>query len=176
MRKIVLTFGLIGGAVMSLIMVLTVPVMDRIGFDKSMVIGYTSMVMAFLMVYFGVRSYRDNVLGGTITFGRAFGVGLLITLVASLCYVATWEVLYFTNGSEFMAKYSAYALEQARLGGATEVQVAAKAKEMADFSALYQNPLVNAAITLIEPLPVGLLFTLLSAGLLGPLARRSKAS
>lgn len=176
MRKIVLTFGLIGGAVMSLVMLLTIPFMDRIGFDKGMVIGYTSMVMAFLMVYFGVRSYRDNVAGGTITFGRAFGVGLLITLVASLCYMATWEVLYYTNGSEFMAKYTAYTLEQARLGGATEAQILAKTKEMGDFTALYQNPLVNAAVTLIEPLPVGLLFTLLSAALLGPLARRSKVS
>ena len=54
-----------------------------------MFIGYTGMVLAFLMVYFGVRSYRDNVAGGQIGFGRAFVVGLAITFVASACYVAT---------------------------------------------------------------------------------------
>ena len=93
MRKIVLTYGLIAGAILSVLMVATMPFIDRIGFDRGMIVGYTTMVMAFLMIYFGVRAYRDNVLGGQISFGRAFGTGLLIALVASMCYVATWEVI-----------------------------------------------------------------------------------
>lgn len=86
MQKIVLTFGLIAGAILSAMMLLTLPFMDKIGFDKGEVIGYTTMLLAFLMVYFGVRSYRDNVAGGSVAFGRAFLVGLSITLVASVCY------------------------------------------------------------------------------------------
>ena len=89
MRKIVLTYGLIAGAILSLMMLVTIPFQDRIGFDKGAVIGYTTMVIAFLMIFFGVRSYRDNVAGGSVGFGRALGVGLLITLIASICYVAT---------------------------------------------------------------------------------------
>ncbi|MFI5244520.1 MAG: DUF4199 domain-containing protein, partial [Gemmatimonadales bacterium] len=81
MRKIVLTFGLIAGGILSAMMLLTLPFQDRIGFDKGEVIGYTTMVLAFLMVYFGVRSYRDNVAGGIVTFGRALMVGLMITAV-----------------------------------------------------------------------------------------------
>ena len=64
MKKIVLTFGIIAGALLSLMMVATIPFMDRIGFDYGMVIGYTSMVLAFLLVFFGIRSYRENVGGG----------------------------------------------------------------------------------------------------------------
>ena len=52
--------------------------MDAIGFDRGEIIGYTSMVLAFLLIFFGVRSYRDNVAGGTVRFGRAFAVGALI--------------------------------------------------------------------------------------------------
>lgn len=176
MRKIVLTFGLIGGAMLSVMMLLTVPFMDQIGYSKGAIIGYTSMVLAFLMVYFGVRSYRDHVLGGTIGFGRAFATGLLITLVASVCYVVTWEYVYFNITPDFIDQYSAYAIDQARQSGATDAVVAAKAKEMAEFKAMYKHPLVIAAFTLLEPLPVGLLFTLVSAALLGPLARRRRAS
>lgn len=176
MRKIVLTFGLICGAMLSAMMLLTVPFMDEIGFDKGAIVGYTSMVIAFLMVYFGVRSYRDNVLGGSIGFGRAFATGLLITLVASLCYVVTWEYVYFNLTPDFVDKYSAYAMEQARQAGATDAAIAAKAKELAEFKEMYKNPLVIAAFSLIEPLPVGLLFTLVSAALLGPLARRRRAA
>src|SRR5437868_15461251 len=95
MRKIVLTFGLIAGAILSALMFLTIPFHDQIGFDTAgYVVGYTSMVLAFLLIYFGVRSYRDNVAAGRVTFGKAFQVGLLIMLVASVCYVLSWEVVY----------------------------------------------------------------------------------
>ena len=166
MQKIVLTFGLIAGALLSVMMLATLPFLDRIGFDRGAVIGYTTMVIAFLMVFFGVRSYRDNVAGGSVSFGRAFKVGLLITLVASVCYVATWQVVYYRITPDFLDKYAAYAVEKTRKSGATEAQVTAQVKEMDEFKELYKNPLVNIALTLLEPLPVGLVFTLVTAGVL----------
>src|SRR5262245_58482100 len=105
MKKIVLTFGLIAGAVLSGTMLAAMPFHDAIGNEGGMVIGYTSMVLAFLLIYFGVRSYRDNVAGGRIRFGKAFAVGILIALVASACYVATWEALYFGGKSDYIEKY-----------------------------------------------------------------------
>ena len=84
MRKIVLTFGLIAGAILSAMMSIALLFQDQIGFDKGAIFGYTSMVVAFLMVFFGVRAYRDNVAGGKVTFGRALKVGLLIMAVAVL--------------------------------------------------------------------------------------------
>ena len=166
MRKIVLTFGLIAGAILSVMMLVTIPFQDQIGFDKGAIIGYSTMVLAFMMVFFGVKSYRDNVAGGSVTFGRAFLVGILITLVASVCYVVTWQVIYYKITPDFMDKYSAYAMEQAKASGATEVQIATQKKEMAEFMEMYKNPFVNIAFTFIEPLPVGIVFTLVSAGVL----------
>jgi hypothetical protein len=163
MRRIVLVFGLIAGGIMSAMLLLTVPFMDRIGFDRGAVVGYTSMVLAFLMIWFGVRTYRDDVAGGTVSFGRALGVGLLITAVASLCYVVTWLFAYHAFFPDFLDRYAAYALDKARAAGATEAQLAAKAREMAEFKTMYANPLVNAALTFLEPLPVGVLISLLSA-------------
>lgn len=101
MKKTVLTFGLISGALLSLMMLATVPFMDRIGFDNGMVLGYTTMVLSFMLVFFGIRSYRDNLAGGSISFGKAFVVGILITVVASICYVGTWEVVYFKFMPDF---------------------------------------------------------------------------
>lgn len=176
MRKIVLTFGFIGGAILSVLMVLTVPFMDQIGFDHGAVIGYTTMVAAFLMVFFGIRSYRDNVAGGRVSFGRAFGVGLLITLIASACYVATWQVVYYKFMPDFTDKYAAHEVDKARRSGASEAQLATTAREMAEFKELYKNPLVNIAFTLLEPLPVGLLFTLVSAGVLSRKRRPDAAA
>ena len=166
MNKIVLTFGLIAGAILSAMMLMTAPFMDKIGFEKGEIIGYTTMVLAFLMIYFGVRSYRDNVAGGTVTFGRAFVVGLAITLVASICYVATWQVVYYKIAPDFVEKYAAFAMEKAKKSGATDAQIAVQKKEMTEFVEFYKDPLANIAMTLLEPLPVGLLFTLGSAWVL----------
>jgi hypothetical protein len=167
MRKIVLTYGLIAGAILSLMMLVTVPFQDRIGFDKGAIIGYTTMVIAFLMIFFGVRSYRDNVAGGSVGFGRALGVGLLIMAVASVCYVATWQLVYYRLAPDFLDKYSAYTIENAKKAGATDAVIVAKTKEMAEFSEMYKNPLFNVAITFLEPLPVGVVFSLVTAGVLG---------
>jgi hypothetical protein len=90
-----------------------------------------------------------------VSFGRAFQVGLMITVVASACYVATWQVVYYQLAPDFIEKYAAYAVEKEKKSGATDVQIAAQKKEMTEFMALYKNPLVNIAITFLKPLPVG---------------------
>lgn len=167
MQRIVLTFGLIGGVVIAVMMALTLPLQDQIGFDRGAIVGYTTMVLAFLMVYFGVRSYRDSVAGGALTFGRAFTVGLLITGVITVCYVVTWQVMYYGFMPDFIDKYTAFALEKARLSGASESELATQAKKLAEFATMYKNPLVNIAFSFLEPLPVGLVFTLVTAGVLG---------
>src|ERR1051325_5153154 len=95
MKKIVLTFGLISGIIISLLMGGSLFLADKIGSGHSMVLGYTIMVASFLLIYFGIRSYRDNTLTGEISFGRAFACGILISLITTVCYVAMWEVLYF---------------------------------------------------------------------------------
>lgn len=163
MKRTVLRFGLISGAVMSLLLLVTLPFQDAIGFELGPIIGYTGMVVAFLVIYFGVRSYRDREGGGTISFGRAFVVGVLIAAVSSACYVVTWEVAYFGFQNDFVQKYEAYTLQKARAAGASDEAIAKQKAEMAEFARMYRNPLFNAAITLLEPLPVGLLIAAASA-------------
>jgi hypothetical protein len=166
MKKIVLTFGLVSGVVMSLMMVLTLPLHERIDSSTALVIGYTTMVAASLAIYFGVRRYRDEQPGGTVSFGRAFAVGLLIACVAGACYTATWEVIYYNFQPDYMEKYQARELEHERARGMAPVELERKRAEMARFAELYRNPAINAAMTFLEPLPVGLLGALISAALL----------
>jgi hypothetical protein len=166
MRKIVLTFGVIAGVMLSVMMLLTLPFIHRIGFTRGLIVGYTTMVLAFLMVYFGIRSYRDNIAGGSVTFGRAFVVGLLITAIACVFYVATWELIFYKLDPEFGDRFTAEAIENAKKSGGSDAEIAARIKEANDFNVSYKNPLVNIAYTLIEPLPVGILFTLVAAAVL----------
>lgn len=166
MKRTVWTFGLVAGGILSAMMLLVLPFQDAIGFDRGVLIGYTTMVLAFLLVHFGIRSYRDNVAGGYVGFGRAFFVGALIVLVASVCYTATWEVVYFKLAPDYSEKYQAYAVEQARESGASQAQIDARVQQLEAFADKYDNPLYNAAITFTEPLPVGFLIALVSAAVL----------
>lgn len=172
MKKTVWTFGLISGAVVSVLMASTVPFSHRIGLSLAEILGYTTMVAAFLFIFFGIRSYRDNVAGGSVKFGRAFAVGALIAVVSSVCYVGTWEIIYFNFMPNFMSEYSTLALKTAREKGATQAELDAKTKELQQMEAAYKNPVYNVAITLMEPLPVGLVVALISAGILSRRRRR----
>lgn len=166
MRKTILIFGLISGAISSLMMVSIVAFGDRIGFDRGAVISYTSIVLSFLMVFFGIRSYRDNIGGGQITFLKGFAVGICITVISCLCYVLTWEILYYKFLPGFWDKYGAHLAEKLKASGASPATVQAKLEEAARYKEMYKNPLVNAAMTFIEPFPIGLVMTLISAAAL----------
>jgi hypothetical protein len=137
-----------------------------VNFDNGMFIGYTSMVIALSMVFFGIKNYRDQHLNGTITFVQGLKIGLLISVIASLLYATTWEIYYNTAGSDFMEKYTQHYLEGLQEDGATEAEVSAARQRMADTAEMYKNPIIRFGITLMEILPVGVLITLISAALL----------
>jgi Protein of unknown function (DUF4199) len=166
MTKTVLTFGLISGALLAGMMLATLPFIDAIGFDKGAILGYTTMVLAGLLVFFGVRSYRENVAGGRLTFGRGFTVGILISLVSCVCYVAMWEIIYFNLMPDFGDKYTAAVIAHERTSGATPQRIEELTRQTRELMKMYDNPLTNAAITLLEPLPVALVMTTLSAAIL----------
>lgn len=170
MKKTVVRFGLYAGAMLSALMVATMGIAKLMGSSPTggigMVIGYTTMILSFIFVHFGIRSYRDTVMGGSVRFWPAFRVGLLISLIASICYAATWQVVYPVMLPDYAEKYAAAAVKQAQAKGASPAEVEETRKQMADFVIQYKNPFYNFAMTLLEPSPIGLLVSLISAGVL----------
>lgn len=168
MLGIVLTFGLISGGILAAMTAIMLPLCmnGTIAFDNSELIGYTTMALSFLAVFFGIRTYRQNVQGGAITFRKAFKVGILITLITCGVYVAGWEIVYWGFLPDFGDRYSALVLEKMKAGGASADRVAAETRKMESFKRLYKNPFFNVGITFLEVFPMGLVMTLVSAGIL----------
>src|SRR6202021_348682 len=163
MKKTVLTFGLISGVMISVLKGGSLVLANKISAGHSMLLGYTMMVASFLLIYFGVRSYRDNTLGGQISFGRAFACGILITLITTIFYVAMWEILYFNFMPHFMDSYFAAQIHKVQSSGLDPATTATRIAAIQRSQQLYQNPFVNMASTFLDPLPVGLIITLTSA-------------
>jgi hypothetical protein len=129
-------------------------------------LGYLVMILAFTLIFVGVKRYRDRDLGGVIKFLPAFGLGLLMAVFASLIYVIVWEIYVGVTGSGFITAYSASVIEQLRATGATPEAIAAKQAEMEAMMVTYANPLFRMPITFLEIFPVGLIVALISAVLL----------
>jgi len=164
MKRCVLVFGLISGAISTGLMLAFIPFIDKIGFEKGFVLGYSAIVLSFLLVFFGIRSYRENVGGGQISFGKAFTIGILITVISCAFYAITWQISFYAFFPDFFEKYANYAVTQMQKSGASPQEIAAKTEEFKSMSSIYKNPILGALIVGVsEPFPVGLLVTLISS-------------
>lgn len=171
MKKVVLTFGLIGG-VLSIIFTFTIATLcdrDMIDFSKAEIVGYASMVIALSMIFFGIKSYRDNYAGGTITFWKGVQIGILITCIGSAMYIVGGEAYTIINpgfAPKVMEKYKEFESNKLKQKGASQEEIDTTMKQMADMIKMMENPLFRFGIYLIEIFPVGVIITFLSAALL----------
>ena len=164
MKKNVIVFGLIAGAIVSTLMIIGMARgIETMNWDYGMAIGYTSMLIAFSFVFVGIKNYRDKYNNGAITFGKAFKTGFWISLIASTIYVVVWMIYYYGFVPDFMDKYSAYYIEKATASGATAAEIQKQSAEMEGWKEMYKNPLYVILLTYAEILPVGLVITLISA-------------
>ena len=168
MKKIVLVYGLIAGAIVGALLLITMPLYESgtLKFENGMLLGYATMVVALSLVFFGIKSFRDNYSDGTITFWGGLKIGLLITLVASIMYAFSWEISYNTMKGDFLELMNEKSIEKMKKRGASEASLIEAQKQMDDFAVNYKNPLFRFTITMLEIAPVGIAISLLSAGLL----------
>jgi len=168
MKKTVLIYGLIAGAIVSAMLLISQPLFrsGQLDHNSGFAVGITSMILAMTLIYFGVRSFRDQHLNGIITFKKAFIVGLLIATTASLMYAITWEFIINFMSPDFAEWYNKMQMEELVKKGASEAEMTKAKEEMAQFATTYANPVYRFGFTLLEIFPVGLIFTLASAAIL----------
>lgn len=163
MKKTILTFGVIAGLICSVWMVSFILMGKFDDFDYGMIYGYASMLIAFSMIFVGIKNYRDKQLNGSINFKTAFTIGLFITLIASTFYVVTWLICYYTFLPDIGDKYIAYKLNEMKQNNISPAEIDKYAQETKQFWESYKNPFFNAMLTYTEILPVGLIVSVISS-------------
>jgi hypothetical protein len=142
---------------------------DLVDLDRGQILGYASMVIALSMIFFGIKSYRDKRAGGTIKFWKGVQIGLLITLITSLMYVASGEVIstvYPGFTDKILAKFVEHETGKMVQRGAPAEEIEQKKTEMAQIMKMWENPLIRFGIYMMEIWPVGIIITLISAAIL----------
>ncbi len=158
MRRAVMAFGLISGAIAILLMLAVIPFINKLDHRNADVIGYSSMVLSALLVFFGIRSYRESSGGGggRLTWSRGLLVGVLITLVSTVCTIVAFQIVYFHVVPDFGEKFTACMVERSRSAGDSPEKVEAVAQQARKFKQLWDNPLTNAALYFATTFPIGL--------------------
>lgn len=165
MKRIILVYGSIAGVIVTASLTLSMAASTGHG-AAGLVVGYLSMLVALSMVFVGVKKYRDEQLGGVIRFSTALGVGLGISLIASLFYAFGWEAYLYATGYRFMPDYMASTIDAKRAAGASAAEIAKLTADMQAFAKTYENPVMRLLISMSEIAPVAIIITLISAALL----------
>jgi ethanolamine transporter EutH len=176
MKRIVTICGLIAGVIVSIFMVSSIAVCyNKESFEGNMLLGYASMLLAFSLVFVGIKNYRDKHNGGFVTFGKAFTIGLYISLIASTVYMIVWLFDYYFFIPDFMEKFTASTIKKLQEDGVSGPELESQIAEMGTYKELYKNPMGVILLTYMEILPVGLVVSLISALILKRTAGLAKS-
>lgn len=163
MKKIVINYGVVSGIITTVLMTVAWAFSGKIGFQYGMLVGYASMILSMSVMYFAMAAYRDNTGNGRISFGKAMQIGLLIGLISSIFYVATWAVVYHTLMPDFFDKYAAYITGEMANNGKSPEAIHKQMEEMKAYKEGYKNPVMFVLYTFVEPLPAVIVVSLVSA-------------
>jgi hypothetical protein len=107
--------------------------------------GYVFILVQLGVLYFLLKTYRDNFMHGQITYGQSVGAGVIICLYYSICVAIFTYLLYTVIDPELTAKQLAFAEEAMVKKGAPQAAIDAgmaftkkimKPEIMAPFSVL----------------------------------------
>ena len=158
MNNIVLKNGIFGSLIVSALL-LSVTFYMKANPEKevSMFFGFAGMLLAFIFVVLGIKQQRDTN-NGFISLGKAFLTGFWITLNISTVYVVVWLIIFYNFFPNFAEHYTDMAIAKA-----SPDEVAQVTEEMNSFKEMYKNPIMVILLTYMEILPLGIVFSLISA-------------
>jgi hypothetical protein len=167
MLRRIFIYGLIAGFIVAIptgLLPILIPGFPPLSYG--MVIGYGSMLIAFSTIFLAVKRQRDVDGGGVIKFLPALALGLGISVIAGILYVAAWEAAMAVTHMDFAGGYAKAMIAQEKAKGVSGAALAKFVAEMDQFKLYYANPLNRYPETFMEIFPVGVLVSLISAALL----------
>jgi hypothetical protein len=161
MNRLVFIYGAIAG----LVIIATSIISLEFGRGQAW-LAYLVMFIAFSTIFVAIKQYRDDSLGGVIRFGKAFLLGIGISVFAGVVYVAIWELYLFITDYEFIDSYADGIVNAGIDSETSEAELAQFRVDAAEFRDIYTNPFLRVPATFLEVFPPGFLVALCSAMIL----------
>lgn len=151
--------NLVNGLILGLLSVVFTLVMWFLDQTFNKNLGYIFILVQVVVLFFLVKSYRDNYMHGMITYGQALGAGVIIFLYASIITSLFSVLLYTVIDPGLTAKGVAF-MEQMYLDrGLTQEQTDAALK----VAGKMMQPALMIPVGLITNMFYGLIISLIVA-------------
>ena len=162
MKKTVLRYGLYSALFIVLFFLISWMVFgSNENFALQEIFGYAGIVLALSFVFFGVLHFRNNVNGGSLSFGEGMKVGVMISLIPALAF-GLFDVVYVLwLEPEFMDKYYAH-MQREMQQTLSPADYQARLKEMESEKALFNSPAVQFVVMFLTVFIVGIIITVIS--------------
>lgn len=165
MKRIVLVFSLIAGIITAGMLFITMSLAKNGVLEPSALLGYGTMVLALSVIFPAIKSYRDKEQNGVITFGKAFLIGIYISLISSAIYAMGWEIYIGTTGMTAVELMNS--IYESQVTAMMEAGATAEELAMYQIGDWYNSFLPRYLFTMLgEMFPVGLIISLICAGIL----------
>ena len=165
MNNTIRKYGFFASTTICILSLLSWFVGKDLDFTTQEVIGYASMIVSLSFVFFGIKHFRDTYNNGTITFGKAFLIGVLISLSAAITF-GLLDVVYvkFIN-PDFLSEYYDASLAQMKEDLSPEA-FELKLADLESQKELFSNIWVNFLVMSMTVFVIGGILSVLSAMIL----------
>ncbi|MGM5468987.1 DUF4199 domain-containing protein [Flavobacteriaceae bacterium LMO-SS05] len=161
MKSTVIKFGMYSSLILLILFSLQFIFEENIGYELSEIFGYASIVISLIFVYFAIKHFRDHENNGQVSLGKAIGIGLLVSLLASLTFGIINYVYVEVINPEFMTEYYSHQVEIYR-SSLSETNFQEKLKELESQKEMFTNPVISSVVMALTVLIIGLIFSLIS--------------
>ncbi len=152
-----LTWGIIIGLV-SIVYSVILYMVDQV-FNQTL--GYFGILILIAGLVIAVKSYRDNVLEGEISFGKAFGFGILVALVSAVLGAIYNYLLYTVIDPDLQQKMLEMVAEKMLDKGVPEGQI----DQALEVSKRFMGPVITSIVAVFSGTLFGTIISLVVAAI-----------
>lgn len=151
--------NLINGVIFALIGIVYSLVIYFLDLSLNKIQGWILLVLQIVILYFLIKSYRDNYKYGMITYSQALGAGMIIFLYYAIIMAVFTYLLYAVIDPGLVDKQLAFTEEQIIKRGLPEATVEAQMKVQEKI----MKPAIMAPLSIFGVMFQGLIMSLIIA-------------
>lgn len=162
MKTSVFRYGLYAFVCAALLFLVTLYFGQDLDFGVQEILGYLTIFVSLVFVYFGIKHFRDLKNQGAVSLGKAIAIGLLITVFASAGFTIVDTIYVTLINPDFAQQYFEYSLEKMETELSPDefkIQKAVLTEQIDK----YADPAFNAVIMFLTVFVIGCIVSLISA-------------
>ncbi|MEM6685431.1 MAG: DUF4199 domain-containing protein [Bacteroidota bacterium] len=135
----------------------------NLSFATQEILGYVTMIVCLLPIYFGIKHYRDHENNGIVNFKEGFIIGILIALCAAIGFAIIDYVFVSFVNPEFPEQYLAYQIDGINASELSAAEKAIKIEEATEMMKTYGTASFGALLMFAMVFILGIVISIISA-------------